>query len=145
MLGSVNHFCSLLLLPFSFLPLTSWDFQPLTPSLLCMKRICVCTQQPSPVSASNSEAQASRHMGPCPAEVDFCVSLGGDGTVLHLTSLFTEDEPLPPVISFSMGTLGFLTPFDAGDFQPCLSRVLAANQDPVFCTLRTRKRCEVYW
>lgn len=81
----------------------------------------------------------------CPTDVDFCVSLGGDGTVLHLTSLFVEDTPLPPVISFSMGTLGFLTPFDAGDFQPCLSRVLAANQDPVFCTLRTRKRCEVYW
>lgn len=81
----------------------------------------------------------------CRPDVDFCVSLGGDGTVLHLTSLFVEDTPLPPVISFSMGTLGFLTPFDAGDFQPCLNRVLAANQDPVFCTLRTRKRCEVYW
>ncbi|KAL0041291.1 hypothetical protein WJX77_011249 [Trebouxia sp. C0004] len=78
-------------------------------------------------------------------DVDFCISLGGDGTVLHLTSLFVEDTPLPPVISFSMGTLGFLTPFDAGDFKPCLGRVLAANQDPVFCTLRTRKRCEVYW
>lgn len=87
---------------------------------------------------------ASNHFA-CPTDVDFCVSLGGDGTVLHLTSLFVEDTPLPPVISFSMGTLGFLTPFDAGDFQPCLSRVLAANQDPVFCTLRTRKRCEVYW
>ena len=79
------------------------------------------------------------------ADVDFCISLGGDGTVLHLTSLFVEDTPLPPVISFSMGTLGFLTPFDAGDFKPCLGRVLAANQDPVFCTLRTRKRCEVFW
>lgn len=78
-------------------------------------------------------------------DVDFCISLGGDGTVLHLTSLFVEDTPLPPVISFSMGTLGFLTPFDAGDFKPCLGRVLAANQDPVFCTLRTRKRCEVFW
>jgi hypothetical protein len=33
--------------------------------------------------------------------------------VLHLASLFTEDEPLPPVISFAMGTLGFLTPFNA--------------------------------
>jgi len=81
----------------------------------------------------------------CITDVDFCISLGGDGTVLHLTSLFVEDTPLPPVISFSMGTLGFLTPFDAGDFKPCLGRVLAANQDPVFCTLRTRKRCEVYW
>lgn len=79
------------------------------------------------------------------AAVDFCISLGGDGTVLHLTSLFVEDTPLPPVMSFSMGTLGFLTPFDVGEFVPCLQRVLRANEDPVFCTLRTRKRCEVYW
>eukprot|EP00891_Asterochloris_glomerata_P006042 jgi/Astpho2/6042/Aster-03996 len=82
---------------------------------------------------------------PADDAVDFCISLGGDGTVLHLTSLFVEDTPLPPVMSFSMGTLGFLTPFDVGEFVPCLQRVLRANEDPVFCTLRTRKRCEVYW
>lgn len=77
-------------------------------------------------------------------DVDFCVSLGGDGTVLHLTTLFSEDQPLPPVASFAMGTLGFLTPFDAADFEKCLSRVMDANDDPVYCTLRTRKRCDVY-
>ena len=76
--------------------------------------------------------------------MDFCVTLGGDGTVLHLASVFIEDEPLPPVVSFSLGTLGFLTPFDAADYAPCLERVLAASpQQPVYCTLRTRKRCEV--
>ena len=42
----------------------------------------------------------------------------GDGTVLHLASLFSEDEPLPPVISFAMGTLGFLTPFNASMVRP---------------------------
>ena len=45
------------------------------------------------------------------------VTLGGDGTLLHLADLFSGDgeEGLarpPPVISFGMGTLGFLTPFD---------------------------------
>ena len=79
------------------------------------------------------------------AEVDFCVTLGGDGTVLHLASLFVEDEPLPPVVSFAMGTLGFLTPFDVEEFETCLQRVLGANEKPVFCTLRTRRRCEVFW
>lgn len=77
------------------------------------------------------------------AEVDFCVTLGGDGTVLHLASLFRDDEPLPPLVSFAMGTLGFLTPFDAGDFEACLESVLNATEQPVFCTLRTRKRCEL--
>jgi hypothetical protein len=45
------------------------------------------------------------------------VTLGGDGTLLHLADLFSGDgeEGLarpPPVVSFGMGTLGFLTPFD---------------------------------
>ena len=75
--------------------------------------------------------------------VDLGITLGGDGTVLHLASLFTEDVPLPPVVSFAMGTLGFLTPFDVDDFVSILNRVLDANSNHVFCTLRTRKRCEV--
>jgi len=39
--------------------------------------------------------------------------------VLHLASLFVEDLPLPPVISFAMGTLGFLTPFNASMVMRC--------------------------
>ena len=79
------------------------------------------------------------------AEADLCITLGGDGTVLHLASLFVADEPLPPVVSFAMGTLGFLTPFDVTDYADTLARVWAANRTPVFCTLRTRKCCEVFW
>lgn len=41
--------------------------------------------------------------------VDFAITLGGDGTMLHLSSLFPKAAP--PVISFSMGTLGFLMSF----------------------------------
>ena len=44
-----------------------------------------------------------------------------------------------------MGTLGFLTPFESADAAAVLERVLAADQAPVFCTLRTRRRCEVVW
>ena len=40
-------------------------------------------------------------------------------------------------------TLGFLTPFDASSSDAVLARVLAANECPVYVTLRTRKRCEV--
>lgn len=43
---------------------------------------------------------------------DVAMSLGGDGTVLRLASLF-EAGPVPPVLSFSMGTLGFLLPHNA--------------------------------
>jgi NAD kinase len=49
--------------------------------------------------------------------VDLCIALGGDGTFLHMAGLFGSDEPLPPAVSFAMGTLGFLTPFDVKDFK----------------------------
>lgn len=39
---------------------------------------------------------------------------------------------------------GFLTPYDVDDFENALERVLGANEAPVFCTLRTRKCCEVF-
>jgi hypothetical protein len=46
----------------------------------------------------------------CQSNIDFVLSLGGDGTVLWVSSLFNKS--VPPVISFAMGSLGFLTPFD---------------------------------
>ncbi|KXZ51462.1 hypothetical protein GPECTOR_12g425 [Gonium pectorale] len=77
--------------------------------------------------------------------IDFCITLGGDGTVLYMTSLFEEDEPLPPTLCFAMGSLGFLTPFDASAALATLERVLDTSAEPLFCTLRTRKRCEVVY
>jgi hypothetical protein len=44
------------------------------------------------------------------SKVDLTVTLGGDGTILHVSSLFDQDA-VPPVLSFSMGTLGFLLPY----------------------------------
>jgi NAD+ kinase len=76
--------------------------------------------------------------------VDFAITLGGDGTVLHLASMFEGgDTPLPPVVCFAMGTLGFLTAFSADEFGPTLERVLAADRHPLYCTLRTRTRVDV--
>ena len=39
------------------------------------------------------------------------ITLGGDGTILHGVSLFLN-VVVPPILSFAMGTLGFLLPFD---------------------------------
>ncbi|KAJ2654443.1 NADH kinase pos5 [Coemansia sp. RSA 1200] len=54
--------------------------------------------------------------------VDFVVTLGGDGTFLHVASLF--DEEVPPIVPFSMGTLGFLLPFDVADFPVRLQKII---------------------
>lgn len=46
-----------------------------------------------------------------PPEVDLVITLGGDGTILHVSSLYSRAGEVPPVVSFSMGSLGFLLPF----------------------------------
>lgn len=49
-------------------------------------------------------------IGPDAEPIDLVITLGGDGTILHASSLFKVGA-VPPVLSFSMGTLGFLLPF----------------------------------
>lgn len=59
--------------------------------------------------------------------IDFVVTLGGDGTILWVSSLF--EKSVPPVLSFAMGSLGFLAPFDSaeasGTLNVCINRLLA--------------------
>ncbi|KAJ3995737.1 ATP-NAD kinase-like domain-containing protein [Lentinula boryana] len=57
-----------------------------------------------------------------PEKIDLVVTLGGDGTILHASSLFSSGA-VPPVLSFSLGTLGFLLPFHIDDFAKALESV----------------------
>ena len=56
--------------------------------------------------------------------------------MLHLANLFSgggkdgSAQP-PPVVSFGMGTLGFLTPFDVANYKEILGRILGANKAPM--------------
>jgi NADH kinase len=43
-----------------------------------------------------------------PEKVDLVTTLGGDGTILRAASLFSLNASVPPILSFSMGSLGFL-------------------------------------
>ncbi|KAI9593239.1 ATP-NAD kinase-like domain-containing protein [Syncephalis fuscata] len=54
--------------------------------------------------------------------VDFVVTIGGDGTILHVSSIF--NKRVPPIVSFSMGTLGFLLPFHFKDYMSALSNLM---------------------
>ena len=52
---------------------------------------------------------ANGHGNPLYQEkVDVTATFGGDGTILHAASLFATARSVPPILSFSMGTLGFL-------------------------------------
>lgn len=66
--------------------------------------------------------------GPNSEKIDLVVTLGGDGTILHASSLFSVGA-VPPVLSFSMGTLGFLLPFREPNFYVFLNCFLMGNED----------------
>ncbi|XP_024025247.1 NAD(H) kinase 1 isoform X3 [Morus notabilis] len=71
-------------------------------------------------------------------KVDLVVTLGGDGTVLWAASMFKG--PVPPVVPFSLGSLGFMTPFYSEHYKECLDSVL---KGPISITLRHRLMCRV--
>lgn len=50
-------------------------------------------------------------------KVDLTVTLGGDGTILRASSLFSTCYNVPPVLSFSMGTLGFLSEWKFAEYK----------------------------
>ncbi|KAL6785146.1 NADK1 [Auxenochlorella protothecoides x Auxenochlorella symbiontica] len=89
--------------------------------------------------------------------VDFIVSLGGDGLILHAAHLF--GTTIPPIISFKLGSLGFLTCHDHRDYRRHLHDVIHGCTELTECgpiknssgvalqgipiTLRMRLTCSV--
>lgn len=71
-------------------------------------------------------------------KVDLVITLGGDGTVLWAGNMFKG--PVPPVVSFSMGSLGFMTPFQTDHYKECLETLI---KGPVYITLRHRLHCQI--
>ncbi|XP_062085185.1 NAD(H) kinase 1-like [Humulus lupulus] len=80
---------------------------------------------------------------PLHKEVDFVITLGGDGTVLWAASMFKG--PVPPVVPFSLGSLGFMTRFDSSSskskgYKEHLDDII---KGPIKITLRHRLVCRV--
>ncbi|KAI4306734.1 hypothetical protein L6164_029987 [Bauhinia variegata] len=71
-------------------------------------------------------------------KVDLVITLGGDGTVLWAASMFKG--PVPPIVPFSLGSLGFMTPFHSEHYRESLESVL---KGPISITLRHRLLCHV--
>ncbi|KAF2111594.1 ATP-NAD kinase-like domain-containing protein [Lophiotrema nucula] len=68
-----------------------------------------------------------------PQTFDIVLALGGDGTVLYASWLF--QRVVPPVLAFSLGSLGFLTKFDYELYPQTLSR---AFDEGITVSLRLR-------
>jgi NAD+ kinase len=75
-----------------------------------------------------------------PEEFDLVITLGGDGTVLFTSWLF--QRVVPPILSFSLGSLGFLTNFEFSRYKEHLNRIMGDVGMRV--NLRMRFTCTVY-
>jgi len=91
--------------------------------------------------------------------IDFVCCLGGDGVILHASSLF--HSAIPPVLSFHLGSMGFLTNHEYKDYKTALRQVIyggtkldTCNMDSiedngngnrlgVMVTLRMRLECAI--
>lgn len=62
-------------------------------------------------------------------KVDLTSTLGGDGTILHAASLFSDSATVPPILSFSMGTLGFLGEWKFQEHKRAFREVLVSGAD----------------
>ncbi|KAK1433331.1 hypothetical protein QVD17_10241 [Tagetes erecta] len=86
----------------------------------------------------------SQDMSDLHERVDLIACLGGDGVILHASNLFRG--AVPPVVSFNLGSLGFLTSHAFEDYKHDLKRVIHGNNtlEGVYITLRMRLRCEIF-
>ena len=75
-----------------------------------------------------------------PEKFDLVLTLGGDGTVLFTSWLF--QRIVPPILSFSLGSLGFLTNFPFETYKPTLDRIMEGSGMRV--NMRMRFTCTVY-
>ncbi|KAJ8102205.1 ATP-NAD kinase-like domain-containing protein [Lipomyces tetrasporus] len=73
-----------------------------------------------------------------PQMFDLVITLGGDGTVLYTSRLF--QRIVPPVLSFNLGSLGFLTKFDFANHQNIVRKMI---DEGVIVSLRMRFECTV--
>ncbi|EPS45159.1 hypothetical protein H072_831 [Dactylellina haptotyla CBS 200.50] len=74
-----------------------------------------------------------------PDTFDLVLTLGGDGTVLFTSWLF--QAVVPPILSFSLGSLGFLTNFKFDQYKKYLDRVL---NEGTRVSMRMRFTCTVF-
>ncbi|RSL41435.1 hypothetical protein CEP53_012754 [Fusarium sp. AF-6] len=62
-------------------------------------------------------------------KIDVIATFGGDGTVLRAASLYKLHGSVPPILSFSMGTLGFLGEWDFGEHKKAWREMYMSGSD----------------
>ncbi|MBR2327996.1 MAG: NAD(+)/NADH kinase [Clostridia bacterium] len=80
----------------------------------------------------------------CGADIDLIISLGGDGTLLHLAGLLLENGVKTPILGVNYGHTGFMSAIDfnkctADDFKPYFEEELSVEERAVITAEIKRK------
>ncbi|EOA89145.1 uncharacterized protein SETTUDRAFT_127652 [Exserohilum turcica Et28A] len=89
-------------------------------------------QLPFPVYTYQKKNGIPRHLSD---KTDLVCTLGGDGTLLRASSLFSHSENVPPVLSFAMGTIGFLGEFKFKEYKRAFREVYMSGAPDTYATL----------
>ncbi|KAJ4353691.1 NADH kinase pos5 [Didymosphaeria variabile] len=68
-------------------------------------------------------------------KTDLVCTLGGDGTILRASSLFSHATAVPPVLSFAMGTLGFLGEWKFREYKRAFREVYMSGASDAYASL----------
>lgn len=68
-------------------------------------------------------------------KTDLICTLGGDGTLLRASSLFSHAASVPPVLSFAMGTIGFLGEWKFKEYKRAFREVYMSGAPDTYSTL----------
>lgn len=77
---------------------------------------------PFPIYISDSRSNTA-------GKIDVIATFGGDGTVLRAASLFKLHGSVPPILSFSMGTLGFLGEWNFSEYRKAWREMYMSGSD----------------
>jgi NADH kinase len=89
-------------------------------------------QLPFPVYTYNKAHGVPQHLSD---KTDLICTFGGDGTLLRASSLFSHAANVPPVLSFAMGTIGFLGEFKFKEYKKAFREVYMSGAPDSYSTL----------
>jgi NAD kinase len=76
------------------------------------------------------------------SEVDLCIIVGGDGTVLWCNNMFPMDKQRPPFLTFNLGTLGYMTYYNCDMYKDVLDELLDNNEKTISFEKRSTLSCK---
>jgi NAD+ kinase len=87
----------------------------------------VLVAEPEEVAKHADSASGVRSVDSLPAGPEFCLVLGGDGTILRALRAYAGSEV--PVFGINFGTVGFLAAAEGSELEGALERAFAGDYE----------------